>query len=102
MTSRDVYVLHAELLAVVGGGRAREGQQQHVDNGSVGLTCSGGDPRLVVVPNLIRVDGRKEKAGLEASWMKWKRFLLHFFGGGVADESELRAMTYFVSLCCRL
>lgn len=53
LTSCDVDVFHAELLAVVGVGCARQGQQQHVDEGSVALTCSGGDARLVVVPNLI-------------------------------------------------
>lgn len=72
MTSCDVYVLHAELLAVVGVGCAREGQQQHVDEGGVGLTCSGGDPRLVVVPNLIT-----ERDGLDAGRTKCRSFHYH-------------------------
>lgn len=84
LTSCDVYVLHAELLAVVGVGCAREGQQQHVDKGSVGLTCSGGDPRLVVVPNLIT-----ERGGLDASRKKWKGF--YYFGrkGKILSINEL-------------
>lgn len=70
-TPCDVYVLHAELLPVVGAGCARQGQQQHVDEGSVGPTCSGGDPRLVVVPNLIT-----ERGGLGASRVKSKGFFI--------------------------
>ena len=52
LTVRDVNVLHADLLSVVGGGGAGERQQQHVDDPAVGLTCAGGNPRLVVVSHL--------------------------------------------------
>lgn len=88
MTSGDVYVLHAELLAVVGVGCAREGQQQHIDKSSIGLTCSGGNARLVVVPNLIRVDKRKETGGLEESMMNWKGLVISLGGGGYTQDKN--------------
>lgn len=89
LTSGDVYVLHAELLAVVGVGCAREGQQQHIDKSNIGLTCSGGNSRLVVVPNLIRADKRKETDVLEVSMMNWKGLVNSFGGGGTQDKNQL-------------
>lgn len=52
LTLCHINVLHADLLAVVGGGRAGEGQQQHVDDTGVDLTGTGADSGLVMVPNL--------------------------------------------------
>lgn len=64
LTVRDINVLHADLLAIVGGGRAWKGQQQHVDDTNIGLTSTGGNSRLVMVPNLIRVQVREIQEGV--------------------------------------
>ena len=64
LTVRDINVLHADLLAVVGGGRAREGQQQHVDGTNVAVTSSGGNSGLLIVPHLITEEVKeKSEAG---------------------------------------
>lgn len=52
LTRCNIDVFHADLLAVVGGRRTWKGQQQHVDDTNVGLTSTGGNPRLVMVPYL--------------------------------------------------
>lgn len=52
----DFNVLHADLLAIVGGGCARKRQEQHVNDTTIGLTSTGGDSRVVTVPNLTSVD----------------------------------------------
>ncbi len=59
----DINVLHADLLAIVGGGCAWKGQQQHVDGTNKGMTSTGGNSRPIVVPNLITVEVRKYKRG---------------------------------------
>ena len=56
LTLCNIDVLHAKFLAIVRGGRTRKGQQQHVDDTNVGLTSTGGNPRLVMVPYLITVE----------------------------------------------
>lgn len=61
----DINVLHANLFAIVGGGRAWKGQQQHVDDRNIGLTSTGGNSRLVMVPNLIRVEVRETQERVE-------------------------------------
>lgn len=53
LTLVNLDVLHADLLTVVGGRRPRKGQQKHVDDTNVGLTRTGGNPRVVMVPYLI-------------------------------------------------
>lgn len=65
LTLCNIDVLHADLLAVVGGGRSWKGQQQHVDDTSEGLTSTGGNPRLVMVTYLITVGVKdiQEKEG---------------------------------------
>lgn len=49
----EVDVPHADLLSVVGGGGAWESQQQHVDDGHVEPASARGDPRIVVVADLV-------------------------------------------------
>lgn len=66
LTVCDINVLHADLLAIVGGGCAWKGQQQHVDDTNIGLTSTGGDSRPIVVSNLITV-AVKEREGGEVS-----------------------------------
>lgn len=56
LTVCDIYVLHADVLSVVGGGGAQEGQQQHVDDTNVDLTSTGGNSRPIMVPDLIAVE----------------------------------------------
>lgn len=53
LTFCDINALHADLLAIVGGGCAGKGQQEHVDGADIGLTSTGGDSKLVMVPNLM-------------------------------------------------
>lgn len=63
LTFCDINVLHADLLAIVGSGCARKGQQEHVDGTNIGLTSTGGDSKLVMVPNLVTVeDGERQGA----------------------------------------
>lgn len=62
LTFCDIDVGHADLFAVICGGRAREGQQQHVDDTGVGLTNTGADPRPVVVPDLLIEAVKEERA----------------------------------------
>ena len=49
---RDVDVLHADLLPVVGGGRAGQREQQHVDDACVAPPSAGRNAAVVVVPHL--------------------------------------------------
>ena len=52
VAGRDVDVLHADLLSVVCGGCAGQGEQQHVDDARVAPPSAGGDATVVVVPHL--------------------------------------------------
>ena len=61
LTVCDINVLHANLLAIVGGGRAWQGQQQHVDDTNIGLASTGGNSRLVMVSNLITVKYKRRQ-----------------------------------------
>lgn len=63
LTGRDVDVLHADLLSVVRGGRARQGEQQHVDDAHVTLPSAGGDARRVVVAHLGKQSEREREGG---------------------------------------
>lgn len=65
LTFCDFNVLHADFFAIVGGGRARKGQQHHVDDTNIGLTSTGSNSRFVVVPNLITVEVREIQERVE-------------------------------------
>lgn len=65
LTLCDMNVLHADLLAIVGSRRAWKGQQQHVDDTNIGLTSTGGNSKLVMVPNLITVEDREIQERLQ-------------------------------------
>ena len=55
----DVNVLHADLLSVVGGGCAGQGENQHVDDARIAPPSAGGDAAVVVVPNLDTEEERE-------------------------------------------
>lgn len=65
MTLCNIDVLHADLLAIVSGGSAWKGQQQHVDDTGIGLSSTGGNSRPVMVSNLITVAVREVQERVE-------------------------------------